>query len=46
MTNTFEENLFKQFLDGIDEEREIFSLLADCISQSGKAEFKLFLENY
>jgi hypothetical protein len=45
MTNTFEENFFKQLLDSnsIDEEREVFSLLADCMANMGKERFKLML---
>ena len=44
MTNTFEENFFKKFLDGIEEEREIFSLLTDSIAELGKEEFKALLK--
>lgn len=44
MTNTFEENFFKQFMDNLEEEREIFSLLTDCMANMGKEGFKLMLE--
>lgn len=43
MTNTFEENFFKQFIKEAEEEREIFSLLTDCIAQMGKDKFKAML---